>query len=42
MSSLTMIEKRRLEDLLGMASGYVLDLSNQTFSEFFVAIRGSQ
>ncbi len=34
MSSLTMIEKRRLEDLLGMASGYVLDFSNQTFSEF--------
>lgn len=34
MSSLTMIEKRRLEDLLGMASGYLLDCTNQTFAEF--------
>ena len=34
MSSLTIIEKRRLEDLFGMASGYVLDFTNQTFSEF--------
>lgn len=34
MSSLTMIEKRRLEVLLGMASGYVLDFTNPTFAEF--------
>jgi len=35
MSSLTDIEKRYLENLLGMASGYVLDYSDQTFAEFF-------
>ena len=35
MSSLTEIEKRYLEKLLGMQSGYVLDYSDATFSEFF-------
>lgn len=35
MSSLTDIEKRYFENLLGMASGYVLDYSDQTFAEFF-------
>ncbi|MGE4297908.1 MAG: hypothetical protein AB7E47_07755 [Desulfovibrionaceae bacterium] len=35
MSSLKVIEKRVFEDLFGMASGYVLDFSNGTFSEFF-------
>lgn len=35
MSSLTDIEKRYFENLLGMGSGYVLDYSDQTFAEFF-------
>jgi len=34
MSSLTSTEKRKLEQFLGMASGYVLDFSNRTFEEF--------
>lgn len=35
MSDLSTIEKRKLERALGMASGYVLNFSNKTFSEFF-------
>lgn len=35
MSSLTDIEKRYLEKLLGMGSGYVLDFTDATFGEFF-------
>lgn len=35
MSSLTDIEKRYLERLLGMQSGYVLDYSDPTFGAFF-------
>ncbi|WP_282297713.1 abortive infection family protein [Stenotrophomonas sp. PS02289] len=35
MSSLTPREKRKLEDLFGMSSGYVLDFSNNTFARFF-------
>ncbi len=35
MSSLTDVEKRYLEKLLGMQSGYVLDYSDVTFGEFF-------
>jgi hypothetical protein len=35
MSSLSTIEKQRFEDLLGMASGYVLNFSDQRFAEFF-------
>ncbi len=35
MSSLTTLEKRYFEDLLGMSGGYVLDFSNSTFSAFF-------
>jgi hypothetical protein len=34
MSDLTNAEKRKFELLLGMGSGYVLDFSNRTFSEF--------
>jgi len=34
MSTLTNIEKRKLERIFGMGSGYVLDFSNRTFSEF--------
>jgi hypothetical protein len=34
MSDLTAIEKRKLERLLGMGSGYVLNFSNRTFEEF--------
>lgn len=35
MSDLSSIEKRKLERLLGMGSGYVLNFSDRTFSEFF-------
>jgi hypothetical protein len=35
MSSLKVIEKRVLEDLLEMANGYVLDFSNNSFRQFF-------
>lgn len=35
MSSLNEIDKRYLEKLLGMQSGYVLDYSDATFGEFF-------
>lgn len=35
MSTLTPREKRKLEDLFGMNSGYVLDFSNNTFARFF-------
>ena len=34
MSDLSIVEKRSLERLFGMASGYVLDFSNRTFDEF--------
>ncbi|MCB1838643.1 MAG: hypothetical protein KDI61_00065 [Alphaproteobacteria bacterium] len=46
MSSLTDIEKRYFEKLLGMQSGYVLDYSDATFGEFFkshqISIHGSK
>jgi hypothetical protein len=35
MSSLTDIEKRYLEKILGMQGGYVLDYTDATFAEFF-------
>jgi hypothetical protein len=34
MSGLRTIERTQLEDLFGMASGYVLDFTNRTFQEF--------
>jgi len=34
MSNLTFAEKRKLEELLKMKSGYVLDFNNRTFAEF--------
>lgn len=34
MSDLTFVERRKLEQVFGMASGYVLDFSNRTFEEF--------
>jgi hypothetical protein len=36
MSSLSNLEKRHFEKLLGMSSGYVLDFTNRTFAEFVV------
>lgn len=36
MSDLTLIEKRKLERLLGMPSGYLLNFSNRTFGDFFL------
>jgi hypothetical protein len=35
MSSLGAVDKRRLEQLFGMSSGYVLDFSDASFGEFF-------
>src|ERR1700729_1688615 len=40
MCNLTPAEKRRLENLLGMGSGYVLDFTNRTFSEFVMDSTG--
>jgi hypothetical protein len=40
MSDLSNIEKRRFEKLLGMETGYVLDFSNRTFSEFILDYTG--
>jgi len=33
-------EKRKIERLLGMGSGYILDFSNRTFSEFVLESTG--
>jgi hypothetical protein len=38
MSSLSLIDKRRLEELFNMSSGYVLNFSDRTFGDFFVEI----
>ena len=35
MSNLTSIDKKKLEKLFQMSSGYVLDFSDRTFAEFF-------
>ncbi len=35
MSSLTPVEKRVFEELLGMSSGYVFDFTDRTFASFF-------
>lgn len=40
MSNLTHIEKQKLEQELGMSSGYVLGFSNRTFEEFFREVVG--
>lgn len=40
MSSLSLIEKQKLERELGMSSGYVLSFSNRTFDDFFREIVG--
>lgn len=40
MSSLTKIEKRKLERLFEMGGGYVLDFSNRTFAEFVLDSTG--
>ncbi|NDJ25523.1 CHAT domain-containing protein [Nostoc sp. B(2019)] len=40
MSNLSSVEKRKIEKLLEMSSGYVLDFSNRTFQEFIVESTG--
>jgi hypothetical protein len=40
MSDLSFIEKTKLEKLLGMEGGYVLDFSNRTFAEFILDSTG--
>lgn len=40
MSSLSPQERRKLEQLFGMSSGYVLEFSDRTFGEFFGDIAG--
>jgi hypothetical protein len=42
MSDLTNAEKRKLERLLSMGGGYVLDFSNRTFSEFISDATGRE
>jgi len=40
MSDLTSLEKRKLEQVLGMGSGWVLDFSDRTFAEFVLESTG--
>ena len=40
MSTLTNLEKRKFEQLLGMGSGYVLNFSNRSFAEFVIDSTG--
>ena len=42
MADLTSSEKRKLERLFGMGSGYVLDFSNRTFAEFVTETTGRE
>ena len=42
LSNLTKSEKRKLERMLGMASGYVIDFSNRTFEEFVLESTGKE
>lgn len=39
MSNLTAFEGRKLEKLLGMSSGYVLNFTDRTYSDFFIDYR---
>jgi hypothetical protein len=40
MTDLTYSEKRKLEKLLGIGTGYVLDFKDRTFQEFFSDVVG--
>lgn len=40
MSNLSSIEKKKLEKLLEMGSGYVIDFSNRTFKDFIIECSG--
>lgn len=40
MADLTALEKRKLEKVLGMGSGYVLHFSNVTFADYFFDVAG--
>lgn len=42
MSNLTNLEKKKLERILGMSSGYVLDFSNRTFEELIYESTGKE
>jgi hypothetical protein len=35
MADLSMLEKRKFEELFNMSSGYVLDFTNQSFASLF-------
>lgn len=39
MAEISAFERRKLEKLLGMGGGYVLDFSDRTYSEFFIDFR---
>ena len=39
MAEISPFERRKLEKLLGMGSGYVLDFSDRTYAEFFIDFR---
>ena len=40
MADLSMLERRKFEELFGMASGYVLDFSNPSFASLFQSTVG--
>ena len=42
MSNLTKSEKRKLERILGMENGYVIDFSNRTLEEFVFESTGKE
>jgi hypothetical protein len=42
LSNLTNLEKKKLERILGMSSGYVLDFSNRTFEELIYESTGKE
>jgi hypothetical protein len=39
MAEISALERRKLENLLGMGGGYVLDFSDRTYAEFFLDFR---
>ena len=39
MAEISAFERRKLEKLLGMGEGFVLDFSDRTYAEFFIDYR---
>ena len=38
MAEISAFERRKLEKLLGMGEGFVLDFSDRTYAEFFIGV----